>query len=263
MSVPQSKVAPVGRLKFILRAVVLSVLVLQCCAAARPVASDAGAAPERQDGFGAAFAKAFAMIMVTELGDETFIIAALLAMRHPRLTVYAGAMGALTFMTVISTALGYVLPNLISPTATKHAATVLYTIFGARLFWIAYKSGKHEVKDEVEEVEQKLSAAEAATATNWQRLLLTVLTPVFLEALVLTFLAEWGDRSQIATITLATQYNPYGVTVGAIVGHAICTGAAVLGGQLLALRISQRTVALSGGMLFFVFAFHNVFSKSS
>jgi putative Ca2+/H+ antiporter (TMEM165/GDT1 family) len=54
-----------------------------------------------------------------------------------------------------------------------------------------------------------------------------------------------------------------GVTAGAIVGHAICTGAAVLGGQLLALRISQRTVALSGGMLFFVFAFHNVFSKSS
>jgi hypothetical protein len=146
MSLPQSKAVPVGRLKFILRAVVLSVLLLQCCAAARPVATDAGEAPERQDGFGVAFAQAFAMIMVTELGDETFIIAALLAMRHPRLTVYAGAMGALTFMTVISTALGYVLPNLISPTATKHAATVLYTIFGARLFWIAYKSGKHEVK---------------------------------------------------------------------------------------------------------------------
>jgi hypothetical protein len=65
-------------------------------------------------------------------------------------------------------------------------------------------------QEEVEEVEQKLSAAEAAATTNWQRLLLTVLTPVFLEALVLTFLAEWGDRSQIATITLATQYNPYG-----------------------------------------------------
>lgn len=39
-------------------------------------------------------------ILVTELGDETFIIAAIMAMRHPRLTVYAGAMAALTAMTV-------------------------------------------------------------------------------------------------------------------------------------------------------------------
>lgn len=39
-------------------------------------------------------------ILVTELGDETFIIAAIMAMRHPRLVVYAGAMSALGFMTV-------------------------------------------------------------------------------------------------------------------------------------------------------------------
>ena len=39
-------------------------------------------------------------ILVTELGDETFIIAAIMAMRHPRLVVYAGAMSALGLMTV-------------------------------------------------------------------------------------------------------------------------------------------------------------------
>lgn len=39
-------------------------------------------------------------ILVTELGDETFIIAAIMAMRHSRLTVYAGAMSALALMTV-------------------------------------------------------------------------------------------------------------------------------------------------------------------
>ena len=39
-------------------------------------------------------------ILATELGDETFIIAAIMAMRHSRLVVYAGAMAALLTMTV-------------------------------------------------------------------------------------------------------------------------------------------------------------------
>ncbi len=39
-------------------------------------------------------------ILVTELGDETFIIAAIMAMRHGKAIVYAGAMSALGFMTV-------------------------------------------------------------------------------------------------------------------------------------------------------------------
>ena len=51
-----------------------------------------------------------------------------------------------------------------------------------------------------------------------------MINPIFLEAFVLTFLAEWGDRSQIATITLATHKNPVGVTIGGVIGHSICTG---------------------------------------
>lgn len=49
-----------------------------------------------------AFIAALSMIIVTELGDKTFFIAAIMAMNHPRVTVFAGAMFALTAMHVMS-----------------------------------------------------------------------------------------------------------------------------------------------------------------
>jgi putative Ca2+/H+ antiporter (TMEM165/GDT1 family) len=70
----------------------------------------------------------------------------------------------------------------------------------------------------------------------------------------LTFLAEWGDRTQIATVTLAASNDAIGVTLGAIVGHTICTVVAVMGGRLIAGRISERTITAIGGLLFLIFA---------
>ena len=83
------------------------------------------------------------------------------------------------------------------------------------------------------------------------------------QSFILTFVAEWGDRSQIATIALAAQKNPYGVTAGGILGHACCTGLAVVGGRMLAASISERTVALAGGVLFVLFAVHGVYTVHS
>lgn len=64
---------------------------------------------------------------------------------------------------------------------------------------------------------------------------------VLLQAASLTFLAEWGDRSQVATVVLATTENAVGVVVGGSLGHSLCTGLAVIGGRLIASKISVRT----------------------
>jgi len=77
---------------------------------------------------------------------------------------------------------------------------------------------------------------------------------MLVKAFSLTFVAEWGDRSQIATIALAASHEPIGVTLGGIIGHSLCTGLAVIGGKLLASRISERMVLLVGGLLFILFA---------
>lgn len=80
---------------------------------------------------------------------------------------------------------------------------------------------------------------------------------VFIQAFTLTFLAEWGDRSQIATIALGSVKDPFGVIFGGLVGHAFCTGVAVIGGRMLAARISEKTVAIIGGLSFLGFGIHS------
>lgn len=210
--------------------------------------------------FNDAFVSSFSMIMVSELGDETFIIAAIMAMRHSRVVVLGGALSALVIMTILSTALGLVVPKLITRNTVCRLAGVLYFFFGCRLCFIAYRSNPNETAaKEFEELEDKMDSG-SKNKNKVNRFFSYFCTPIFVEAFILTFLAEWGDRSQVTTIALATHKNPIGVTVGASIGHAICTGLAVVAGRLLANKISQRTVAFSGGLLFFVFSAHSFYS---
>ena len=88
-------------------------------------------------------------ILATEFGDETFIVAALMSMRHAKAVVFAGAISALITMTIVSTALGFIVPNLISRHTTGLLAGCLYTFFGLRLMYIAYFSGSSSESQEV------------------------------------------------------------------------------------------------------------------
>ncbi|KAJ9100741.1 hypothetical protein QFC19_005480 [Naganishia cerealis] len=98
----------------------------------------------------------------------------------------------------------------------------------------------------------RLSAKQLKTSTrNFCSLFFS---PVFAQAFILTFLGEWGDRSQIATIALAGVNDISVVAFGTILGHFICTGIGVLGGRLLATRISVRTITLVGAVAFLAFA---------
>ncbi len=191
------------------------------------------------------FTAALFLITLSELGDKTFFIAVILAMRHPRRLVFAGVVAALAAMTLLSVALGQVVSLL--PKSYLHFAEIaLFLGFGIKLLFDAWKMSPkaecaaiHEAEVEVERVEKNKNKQ-----TTWG---------VLLESFILTFVAEWGDRTQIATIALAASNPVLGVTLGAIVGHACCALIAVLGGKLIAGRISERAITALGGLLFLVF----------
>ncbi|XP_046688007.1 transmembrane protein 165-like [Homalodisca vitripennis] len=217
-------------------------------------------------GFVHAFVASFSVIIVSEIGDKTFFIAAIMAMKHSRLTVFLGAISALVLMTVLSVLFGW-LATVIPRNIVFYVSTALFAIFGFKMLWEGYHMQPGGAQEEIEEVqadlrkrdgeidkEVHLMSADPESGRHKRQNILKLVSRIFLQAFTLTFLAEWGDRSQLTTILLAAREDIYGVMVGGIVGHSMCTGVAVLGGRFVAQRISVRTVTLIGGAVFLIFA---------
>uniref|UniRef100_A0A667G9Z7 GDT1 family protein n=1 Tax=Lynx canadensis TaxID=61383 RepID=A0A667G9Z7_LYNCA len=159
---------------------------------------------------------------------------------------------------------------------TYYVSTALFAIFGIRMLREGLKMSPDEGQEELEEVQAELKKKDeefqrtkllngpgdvetGASTTIPQKRWLHFISPIFVQALTLTFLAEWGDRSQLTTIVLAAREDPYGVAVGGTVGHCLCTGLAVIGGRMIAQKISVRTVTIIGGIVFLAFAFSALF----
>ncbi|MEO3705658.1 TMEM165/GDT1 family protein [Trichormus azollae] len=195
-----------------------------------------------------AFTAGLVLITISELGDKTFFIAVILSMQHPRRVVFAGVTAALAVMTILSVIFGQLLSTLTqgSKTYVHYAEIVLFITFGLKLL---YDASKMSVASDTEVIEEAKEAVEKAKLDSQQKSLWSIL----LESFVLTLIAEWGDRTQIATIALAASHNPIGITVGAILGHAICAAIAVIGGRLIAGKISERQITFIGGLLFIIF----------
>lgn len=194
-----------------------------------------------------AFIAGLLLIAVSELGDKTFFIAVILAMRHSRRLIFVGVLAALAAMTVLSVLLGQV-ATLLPKVYIHYAEVALFIGFGIKLLYEANRMPVNAC-----DVAVAKEAKEAVDKAEFQLPKQQTEVVIMAEAFVLTFLAEWGDRTQIATVALATRYSPIGVTIGAILGHAICAAIAVIGGRMLAGRISERTITFVGGLLFLAF----------
>jgi len=193
------------------------------------------------------FTAALLLITVSELGDKTFFITAILAMRHPRRLVLIGSVAALAVMTVLSVMFGQV-AMLLPQVYVQWAEAILFLGFGLKLIYDAQQMSDQPAVAEQAEALEAVTEAEAKLPKRHSKL------AIVSETFGLVFVGEWGDRTQIATIALAAANHPVGVTLGAILGHTICAALAVVCGKMLCGRISERTITLLGGGLFLIFA---------
>lgn len=145
-----------------------------------PVAAQ-DAASQGNLGFIHAFVASISVIIVSELGDKTFFIAAIMAMRYNRLTVLVGAMLALGLMTCLSGTWAHMLglfllmqerqqidlcvsssvlfgyaTTIIPRIYTYYVSTALFAIFGIRMLREGLRMSPDEGQEELEEVQAEI-----------------------------------------------------------------------------------------------------------
>lgn len=165
-------------------------------------------------------------------------------------------MGALAAMTIISTVLGQLF-HAVPESITKgvpyddYIAVAAFAYFGIKTLWDASKTESEGEKGGIEE--EKAEAEDIVNEITKKQQQKNALA-LILQTFSLVFAAEIGDRSFLSTIALSAALNPYGVAAGAIAGHGVATGLAVLGGAIMSKYLSEKVIGYIGGTLFIVFA---------
>ena len=181
------------------------------------------------EGFLVATAVSFAVIFVAELGDKSQLMALTFATRFKPWPVLAGITIATAVVHLVSVAVGYGLGATLPTGWIALIAGVAFLAFGA---WTLRGD--------------KLTDAEKSKAERSTGSAILAVGGAF-------FLAELGDKTMLATITLATQYGWFGTWVGSTVGMVAADALAILVGRLLGRHLPEKVIKYGAAALFAIF----------
>jgi putative Ca2+/H+ antiporter (TMEM165/GDT1 family) len=182
------------------------------------------------NGLVAATAVAFGAIFVAEMGDKSQLMALTFATRFRAVSILVGISIATALVHAVSVGVGAILQVSLPTRVINIAAGVLFLGFGA---WTL----RGDTLTEAERAKAERTGGRGAVVT----------------ASTAFFLAELGDKTMLATITLATTYAPLGVWIGSTVGMVAADALAIFVGRVLGTRLPQRAVRIGAAGLFFAF----------
>jgi putative Ca2+/H+ antiporter (TMEM165/GDT1 family) len=163
----------------------------------------------------------FGAIFVVELPDKTFLATLVLSTKYRPLLVWLGVGAAFAVQTAVAVLLGHAASFL--PDDVVRAVAMLLFVAGAVVLVREGRSHQHDTGEEY--------AAKAKDVTGFRAVLASFLV---------LFAAEWGDLSQLLTISLVARYEaPASVFIGALGALLVVSGLAVVAGRAL-----MRYVAL-------------------
>lgn len=180
-------------------------------------------------GFLTALAVSFGVIFVAELGDKSQLMAMTFATRYRTWTVLAGITIATALVHLVSVAVGVGLGAALPTGPISLVAGLAFLGFGA---WTLRGDSLTE--------EEKSKAQRTGRSALW------AVGGAF-------FLAELGDKTMLATITLATQHGWFGTWIGSTIGMVAADALAILVGRLLGKSLPEKAIKYGAAGLFAIF----------
>ncbi|WP_433533549.1 TMEM165/GDT1 family protein [Micromonospora sp. CA-263727] len=178
------------------------------------------------EGFLVALAVSFGVIFVAELGDKSQLMALAFATRYRTVPILIGITVATAVVHLVSVAIGHGLGATLPTGWISLLAGLAFIGFG---LWT--------LRGDTLTEEEKSKAAKGGKSA-------------VLAVGVAFFLAELGDKTMLATITLATQYGWFGTWIGSTVGMVAADALAIIVGRLLGRKLPERTIKYGAAALF-------------
>ncbi|MGC5009231.1 TMEM165/GDT1 family protein [Streptosporangium sp. DT93] len=176
-----------------------------------------------------AFWISLVVIFVAELGDKSQLMAMTFATRFRAWPVLTGITIATTVVHLVSVGVGGLAGDLLPTTAITVVAGLAFLGFA---LWTLRGD--------------ELTEEEAGKAQRTVRSAIIAVTVAF-------FLAELGDKTMLATITLATRNGWFGTWIGSTVGMVAADALAILVGRMLGRHLPERIIRYGAAAAFAVF----------
>ncbi len=176
-----------------------------------------------------AFLLSFGVIFIAELGDKSQLMALAFATRYPAAQVLLGITLATAVVHAGSVAAGAAFAAALPTRAIGVAGGIAFLGFAA---WTLRG-------DRLTEQEQERALRPARSAV-------LAVSGAF-------FLAELGDKTMIATITLAAGEEAFGTWAGSTLGMVAADALAIVVGRVLGTRLPERSVSRLAAASFVVF----------
>lgn len=171
----------------------------------------------------------FGIVFAAEIGDKSQLMALAFAARYPVWPVLAGISLATAAVHAVAVVGGAALGAQLPTGVVSIAAGVAFLGFAA---WTLH--GDHLDEDELARARRSGRSAVAAVGTAF-------------------LLAELGDKTMLATVTLAATSNPLGTWAGSTLGMVAADAVAIAVGNVLGSRISERVVRVASALAFVAF----------
>ncbi|WP_030483621.1 TMEM165/GDT1 family protein [Nocardioides aequoreus] len=178
-----------------------------------------------------AFLLSTAVIFVAELGDKSQLMAMTFATRYRTRDVLIGITAATAIVHLASVAIGF----WIGDAFADYQGAIAIVAGLAFLAFAAWTLRGDELTEE--------EASKAKNATG----------AAILAVGVAFFLAELGDKTMLATITLAVQENWFGVWIGSTLGMVAADALAIAVGAVLGKKLPEKTIKYGAAALFALF----------